>query len=138
MVSTLRQPCTESPFASSRCYLFEDSIICYLSQYYSALFATAGSCARPSSSPALCQWLVTRVFAGCCMSLLENGPSRRYLCGSFTGCLDPYPGGFLCCICPFLHIETSAFPPFEQGRLSHNTPHSNFSVGVYFGAAVIH
>ena len=33
------------------------------------------------------------VFAGCCQPLLGTGPSRRYLCGSFAGCLDPYPGG---------------------------------------------
>ncbi|SRR6266704_1728703 len=36
--------------------------------------------------------LVPRVFAGCCESLLEVGPSRRYLCKSFSTCLDPYPG----------------------------------------------
>jgi hypothetical protein len=33
-----------------------------------------------------------RVFAGCCESLLDIGPSRRYLCGSFPTCLHPYPG----------------------------------------------
>ncbi len=52
-----------------------------------------------------------QVFAGCCQSLLGDGPSRRYLCRSFTGCLDPYPGGFLWCIYPFLPIETSDSPP---------------------------
>jgi len=36
--------------------------------------------------------LVPRIFAGCCESLLEVGPSRRYLCVSFSTCLDPYPG----------------------------------------------
>jgi len=35
--------------------------------------------------------LVPRVYAGCCESLLEEGPSRRYLCKSFSTCLDPYP-----------------------------------------------
>jgi hypothetical protein len=39
--------------------------------------------------------LVPRVFAGCDESLLEVGPSRRYLCESFSTCLDPYPG----CLC---------------------------------------
>jgi len=34
-----------------------------------------------------------RVFADCCESLLDIGPSRRYLCESFSACLDPYPGG---------------------------------------------
>jgi hypothetical protein len=43
--------------------------------------ATLGSClGRP-------------VFAGCCQPLLGDGPSRRYLCGSFAGCLGLYPGG---------------------------------------------
>jgi len=36
--------------------------------------------------------LAPRVFAGCCESLLEVGLSRRYLCKSFSTCLDPYPG----------------------------------------------
>lgn len=69
---------TESPFAPMRCYPFGDSIYCYLSQHYSALLAHTGSCARPGSSLALCQWLVARVFAGCCKPLLENGRSRLY------------------------------------------------------------
>ena len=44
--------------------------------------------------------LAQRVFAGCCQppsassgqALLGVGPSRRYLCKSFSTCLDPYPG----------------------------------------------
>jgi hypothetical protein len=36
--------------------------------------------------------LVRWGFAGCYQPLLGDGPSRRYLCGSFPGCLDPYPG----------------------------------------------
>ena len=39
-------------------------------------------------SLSLGQW----VFAGCYPPLLEVGPSRRYLCESFSTCLDPYPG----------------------------------------------
>ncbi len=35
-----------------------------------------------------------RVFAGCCKPLLGVGSSRRYLCESFSACLDLYPGGF--------------------------------------------
>ena len=104
-------PCTESPFATV------GSIYYYLGRHYPAIIAHTGSCARPRSSPALRQWLVTGVFAGCCESLLENGPSRRYLCESFPGCLDPYPGGFLRCTYPFLPIGTSAFPPLGQDRL---------------------
>ena len=36
--------------------------------------------------------LVRWVFAGYRQSLLRVGPSRRYLCESFPGCLAPYPG----------------------------------------------
>ena len=35
--------------------------------------------------------LVRPVCAGCCQPLLGGGPSRRYLCESFSVCLDPYP-----------------------------------------------
>jgi hypothetical protein len=43
-------PCTESPFASLRCYLAEDSVYRYLGQHYPALIATTDSCARPTPS----------------------------------------------------------------------------------------
>jgi hypothetical protein len=43
-----------------------------------------------------------QAFADCCQSPLGDCLSRRYLCRSFTGCLDPYPGGFLWCIYPFV------------------------------------
>ena len=36
--------------------------------------------------------LVRRVFAGCSQPLLGIGPSQRYLCESFSACLNPYPG----------------------------------------------
>ncbi len=55
--ASLCPPCTESPFAPSRCYLFGSNTSCYLSRRYSAIFAHTGSCARPCFSPALCQWL---------------------------------------------------------------------------------
>jgi len=50
------------------------------------------------------------VFAGCCQPLLEDGPSRRYLRKSLPRCLDPYPGGTLWCIRPFLPIEQRPSP----------------------------
>jgi hypothetical protein len=46
--------------------------------------------------------LVQEVFAGCYQPLLPSGPSRRYLCKSFPGCLIPYPGGPTKCIHLFL------------------------------------
>ena len=36
--------------------------------------------------------LARKVFAGCCQPLLGTGPSRRYLCRSFSTCLDHYSG----------------------------------------------
>ncbi len=73
--------------------------------------------------------LVRWVFAGCRQSLLGVGPSRPYLCESFPGCLDPYPGGFLRCSCPFLPIETSAFPPLGQGQLFPQHPTQRLQCG---------
>ena len=59
---------------------------------YPSFIAHTDSCARPPSSHLLGFRLVWRVFAGCRQSLLDGGPSRRYLCQSFLGCLAPYPG----------------------------------------------
>ena len=60
--------------------------------HYPSFLAPTDSCARPSSSHLLDFRLVWWVFAGCHQSLLDAGPSRRYLCMSFLGCLAPYPG----------------------------------------------
>ena len=70
----------------------------------------------PTDSGVPCQ----RVFAGCCQSLLGDGPSRRYLCKSFPGCLDPYPVGSRKCTYPLLPSATSAFPPWDRGRRREN------------------
>jgi len=78
-----------------------------------------------------------RVFAGCCQPLLRVGPSRRYLCGSFPGCLDPYPGS--------PHGARARSFPWGYGLPCVRTrsalsfvPHGDFSAGSYFEAAVIH
>jgi hypothetical protein len=84
---------TESPFALARYYRARRNVDRSLGQRYPALFATPGSCARPAASATPCRWLWVPVFAGCHEPLLPTGPSRRYLCGSFSTCLDPYPGG---------------------------------------------
>ena len=60
----------------------------FLHRYF-WLIRLAKVLSRPRSS------LVPRVFAGCGESLLEVGPSRRYLCETFSACLDPCPG----CLC---------------------------------------
>jgi hypothetical protein len=46
--------------------------------------------------------LVQEVFAGCYQPLLPSGPSRRYLCESFLGCLVPCHGGPTECLYLFL------------------------------------
>jgi hypothetical protein len=44
---------TESPFASSRCYLSESDVKHHLEGRYSSLIAPTGSCAKPKSPPRL-------------------------------------------------------------------------------------
>lgn len=65
----------------------------HVSRLYPAFIARTDSCARPTCSSRLRFSFVRLVFAGCRHSLLQVAPSRRYLCESFSGCLDPYPGG---------------------------------------------
>jgi hypothetical protein len=83
----------ESPFALLRRYRSRRNVHRSLGQRYPALFATAHSCASPAASATPCSSLWVPVFAGCHEPLLPTGPSRRYLCRSFSTCLDPYPGG---------------------------------------------
>ena len=73
-----------------------------VARHYPGFIAHTGSCARPKSSLSLGFPLVPCVFAGCCAPLPDVGLSQRYLRESFSGCLDPYPGGSLWCTYPFL------------------------------------
>ncbi len=77
------------------------------------------------------------VFAGCCQSLLGDGPSRRYLCESFPGCLDMYRGGLVRCFCPFLpsRLRPSTQRPKSVGN--HKSPLSDFRAEFLFTAFVI-
>ena len=61
--------------------------------------------------------------------LLPAGPSRRYLCVSFLGCLIPYPGGSTECLCLFLPSVSSAFPSRGLGRLPASDPLETTSCG---------
>jgi hypothetical protein len=83
-----------------RCYLAEGNICCYLNRHCPVLFAHTGSWARPQSSFRLQLSLLRKVFAGCCQSLLEDGPSRRYLRIPCIGAWTPTPprlsGAFAC------------------------------------------
>ena len=64
-----------------------------------------------STLPSFGLSLVRGVSAGCYQPLLPAGPSRRYLCESFLGCLDPCHGGtWSAFACFFLHVI--GLPPF--------------------------
>jgi len=64
-----------------------------------------------SALPSFRLSFVRGVSAGCYQPLLPPGPSRRYLCESFLGCLDPCHGGtWGACACFFLHVI--GLPPF--------------------------
>ena len=110
-------PNAESPFASLRCYLAEGNICCYLNRHCPVLIAHAGSWARPKSSLRLRLSLLRLVFAGCCQPLLDDVPSRRYLCNPYMSAwtLTPHPAVFPRCTYPFLpeehqpHVRSETF-----------------------------
>jgi len=80
------------PLCPSQVLLVRVGLPCPIRGRYPSFFALTDSCARPPSSYLLGSRLVWQVFAGCRQSLLDGGPSRRYLCKSFLGCLAPYLG----------------------------------------------
>ena len=82
----LRCPlCAKSPFARSRYYLLRRDIRRLVRGSYPSFIAHTGSCARLKSSPRLRLSLLRLVFTGCHQSLLDDGPSRRYLCNLYMG-----------------------------------------------------
>ncbi len=91
-LSIICPPFTESPFARSRRYPLRCVLIGHMGRHYPSVIATSNSCARPKSSPGLGLPLYQESLQVCDESLLEVGPSRRYLYESFSTCLDPYPG----------------------------------------------
>lgn len=121
-------PFTESPFARSRRYPLRCDIngshgkaLPFRHRYFELMRQT-NFLSQPRFT------LVPRVFAGCCESLLKIGPSRRYLCVSFSTCLDPYPG----CSCG----ARTRFFPQDYGlpnvpiwsALRRNPYYSNFNM----------
>ncbi len=129
-------PNAESPFASLRCYLTESNICCYLNRHCPVLFAHTGSWARPQSSFRLQLSLLRKVSAGCCQSLLEDGPSRRYLRIPCIGAWTPTPprlSGAFACFFPENIGLTSRF----KSSARKTSLQCNFNRGAFFGAAVI-
>src|SRR5713226_2377510 len=76
--------------------------------------------------------LVRGVSAGCYHPLLPAGPSRRYLCESFPGCLGPCHGGSAECTCLFLPPRHRPSPVHYQGRLPALFPSKRFHDGSLF------
>ena len=70
--------------------------------------------------------LVPEVFAGCYQPLLPAGPSRRYLCDPFLGCLVPCHGGPTRCICLFLP-SCHRPSPTEDGSACRLIPRTRLS-----------
>ena len=94
-----------------------------------------------SALPSFGQSLVRAVSAGCYQPLLPAGPSRRYLCESFLGCLGPCHGGTWSALaCFFLHVIGLSPVPY-RGRLFLSFPASarpnDFLTDPFFQTAAI-
>ena len=81
--------------------------------------------------------LVRAVSAGCYQSLLPAGPSRRYLCESFPGCLGPCHGGSAECLCLFLPPRHRPSPVHYRGRLPAFPRQNDFMTDPFFETAAI-
>jgi len=81
--------------------------------------------------------LVRGVSAGCYQPLLPTGPSRRYLCESFPGCLGPCHGGFVECTCLFLPPRHRPSPVHYRGRLPACPRRNDFTTDPFFETAAI-
>ena len=101
---------------------------------YHSFLALTGSCARPKSSRWLQLPLFQRVFAGCHRSLLEDAPSRCYLCNLCIGAWTLTP-----CWCPYSFLPKEHRPHVrsETFGTSGLPLQCSFYKARYFGAAVI-
>src|SRR5207253_9828423 len=81
--------------------------------------------------------LVRGVAAGCYQPLLPAGPSRRYLCESFPGCLGPCHGGPVECTWLFLPPRHRPSPVHYRGRLPACTRRNDFMTDPFFESAAI-
>ena len=81
--------------------------------------------------------LVRGVSAGCYQPLLPVGPSRRYLCESFLGCLGPCHGGSAECTCLFLPPRHRPSPVHYRGRLPASPRQNDFMTDRLFETAAI-
>lgn len=84
------------------------------------LHRSYGLMRQTSSLSSTSDLLLRRVFAGYRPSRPGEGPSRRYLCGSLPGCLDPYRGGVSSAHARFF-LDTIGLPQILLGRLPATT-----------------
>jgi len=127
-----RQPLpTESPFAPSRCYRSSPRLMAWVGRRYPAFIALTGSCARPPSSRRFRLSLFLRVLAGCCESLLHDGPSRRYLCYLPAGAWTPTPAALQVHL-PVSSLKALAFPAAISGRRFRPLPAQRLQCGSSF------
>jgi hypothetical protein len=85
-------PRAQSPFARSRRYLHRRDLACIASEGVTPPSSLLRTHAPDQNPPLLFDSLIRGVFAGCCQSLLGNGPSRRYLCNPCIGAWTLTPG----------------------------------------------
>ena len=81
-------------------------------------------------------FLIRRVLAGCCQSLLGIAPSRHYLCNPCVGAWTPAPR------CPSgahtrFYPENFGLALGVTGLAHQSTPAMQLPQGMHFGAAVI-
>jgi hypothetical protein len=85
-------PRAQSPFARWRRYLHRRDVHSTASEGITPPSSLLRTHAPDQIPPVLFVTLIRRVFAGCCQSLLEDGPSRRYLSNPCIGAWTLTPG----------------------------------------------
>ena len=85
-------PRAQSPFARLRCYLRRHDVSRITSEGITPPSSLLRAHAPDQNPPTYSVSLIKRVFAGCCQSLLGDGPSRRYLCNPCIGAWTLTPG----------------------------------------------
>ena len=129
----LTTPFAESPFDRIGCYLLRlrYDVLRHIRRHYPSFIAPTGSCARPNPSRRLWFDLIRQVFAGCRQSLLEDGPSRHYLCNPCVSAWPPTPQCPSRCSCLLLpwrqwpHIEIGPYrrtAAMEEGWTRWTSP----------------
>jgi hypothetical protein len=136
-VLKMEPPSAQSPFAGCRCYRHPGDVDRLLRGHYSRSSLLQTHSSIPFGSPLLRPNLVRGVSAGCYQPQLLAGPSRRYLCESFPGCLGPSYGGFVECTCLFLPPRPRPSPVDYRGRLPAFPRPNDFTTDLFFETAAI-